>query len=353
MLPCPGAFWMTSVGGGCMNGKRRAVGRAGSLTLVILVACGEAGGGEMNADAGSLEAGEDAGGRRDAGVRRDAAAGTDSGPDPTDVDAGTEPVGSDAGIGGDAGATPGGWPCDGRPDATNTGPTGSLREYSGPTEITTDGATIEGFRLTGGLVIDADDVTIRNFVIEASSSYGINIRSDHEGIVIEDGEIFGMSSAAILGVGYTARRLNIHDSSGDGLKAQGSGGPTLVEHSYIHRLGRGDGAHADGNQTRGGSNITFRCNNIYMPSPGTPDYPGAPYKSNATFMLQLAISDFLIEYNWLTGGNYSIYGSSGVTVRNNLFGRYNGGWPDKEERRIRTGSFDAWENNAMEDGEPL
>ena len=91
-----------------------------------------------------------------------------------------------------------------------------------------------------------------------------------------------------------------------------------------------------------------------MPSPGTPSYPGAPYKSNATFILQLSISNFVIENNWLTGGNYTIYCSSGASVRNNIFGRENGGWPDKEERRIRSGECGQWSGNVWEDtGKPL
>jgi hypothetical protein len=243
-----------------------------------------------------------------------------------------------------------------RPWADNTGPTdiGALVP-SGTTTISTDGAVLENIDLSGMLIVDADDVTVRNFRVQASSSYGVKVVDGHRGIVLEDGEISGMSSAAILGVGFTARRLHIHDSSGDGIKAQGSGGPTLVESCFIEKLGSGEGAHADGNQTRGGSNITFRYNNIYMPSPGTPSYPGEPYKSNAAFMLQLAISNFVIEGNWLTGGNYTIYSPGGVSVRDNVFGRDNGGWSEgKEDRRIRNGTFDEWVGNRWEDtGEPI
>ena len=39
-------------------------------------------------------------------------------------------------------------------------------------------------------------------------------------------------------------------------------------------------------------------------------------------MLQLSISNFVIENNWLNGGNYTIYcQSGGIRVRNNIFGR--------------------------------
>lgn len=243
---------------------------------------------------------------------------------------------------------------DEKPGTHNTGPSGTLEAYDGPGTITTDGATYEDFTLAGTITIDADSVTLRNFVIDGGH-YGIRVLDGHSGIVIEDGEIHGMASAGILGVGYTARRLYIHDSDGDGLKVQGSGGPTLVEYCFVEKLGMGDGAHADGNQTRGGSNITFRYNNIYMPNPGTPTYPGTPYKSNATFMLQLTISSFVIENNWLTGGNYCIYSPGGVSVRNNRFGRHNAGWiDDKDDLRIRNGTFDEWSGNVWEeDGTPI
>lgn len=214
---------------------------------------------------------------------------------------------------------------------------------------------LENLHVSGSVKIDADDVTIRNFRIETTSHYGIRIVKGHRGIVLENGEISGMRSAAILGVGFTARRLHVHDGDGDGLKVQGDGGPTIVESCFIEKLGRGDAAHADGNQTRGGSNITFRYNNIYMPYPGTPGYPGPPYKSNATFMLQGKISNFVIEWNWLTGGNYTIYSAGGVSVRNNIFGRENGGLAaGKEGRRIRNGRFDEWSGNRWEDtGGPI
>lgn len=245
-----------------------------------------------------------------------------------------------------------------RPWAHNTGPTdrAALTPSKG-FAIKTDGAVLEDLDVTGTVTIDADDVTLRNFRIKATSWYAIRVEDGHSGIVIEDGEIYGMSSAGILGVGYIARGLHIHDSGSDGIKAQGSGGPTVVEHCFIEKLGTNDGAHADGNQTAAGSNITFRYNNIYMPSPGTPAYPGAPYKSNATFKFEAEppkIQNFVIENNWLTGGNYTIYCRPGISARNNIIGRENGGWPRKEERRVRSGKCNEWSGNRWEDtGGPI
>ncbi len=246
-----------------------------------------------------------------------------------------------------------------RPWAQNTGPSdrGALVAAES-LMITTDGAAYENIDIRGDIWIDANDVTIRNFRINAAGeSYGINVLDGHRGVVLEDGEIYGMSSAGILGLGYVGRRLHIHDSRGDALKAQGTAtGPTVIEYSFIEKLGSGDEAHADGNQTRGGSNITFRYNNIFLPSPGTPSYPGAPYKSNSAFMLQLDISNFVIEHNWLNGGNYTIYcQAGGISVRDNIFGRENGGLLEgTAHHRLVSGTCDEWSGNVWEDtGEPI
>ncbi len=102
------------------------------------------------------------------------------------------------------------------------------------------------------------------------------------------------------------------------------GGPTVVEYCFFEKLRIKPDAHADGNQTINGSNITFRYNNIWVPVVGS-NYPGLPYKANAAFMNARDISNFVIEHNWLNGGGYTIYCgkdvSRGVSVRYNQFGR--------------------------------
>ena len=232
-----------------------------------------------------------------------------------------------------------------RPWADNTGYSGSLTSYAGPGTITEDGATYTDFSSSSTIVVDADNVTLSNFLITTDGRYGIQIVPGHSGIVIEDGEIRNASSAGILGVGFTGSRLYIHEMGGDGMKTQGSGGPTLVEYSFIEKIGTNVDSHADCNQiSTYGSNITFRYNNCWIPTPTV-----SPYHSNAAFMngSSSSISNYVIEHNWLNGGNYTIYGRPGISVRNNLFGgdyRYG----------IKSGSFSEWSGNRSEDtGEPL
>lgn len=234
----------------------------------------------------------------------------------------------------------------GKPGPSNTGPYDlSLLQPTGSMTITTDGAIIENIDLTGRIKIEADNVTIRNFRIDATgTSYGILTNSGYTGLLLEDGEIMNMSSAAILGTGFTALRLNIHDSGGDGFKVQSGTNPTLVAYSWIHHLGTNDSAHADGNQSRSGANITFLYNNCDMPITDP-----APYKSNACFMLQTAegpLDNMTIKNNWLNGGNFTLYcAGTRLKVTGNKFGRdYRFG--------IRNDCDNAdtlWDNNVWED----
>ncbi len=233
-----------------------------------------------------------------------------------------------------------------KPGPFNTGPydTNILKPIGSMT-ITTDGAVIENIDLTGRIKIEANDVTIRNFRIDATgTSYGVLTNSGHSRLLLEDGEIMNMSSAAILGTGFTALRLNIHNSGGDGFKVQSGTNPTLVAYSWIHHLGTNEGAHADGNQSRSGANITFLYNNCDMPITDP-----SPYKSNACFMLQTAegpLDNLTIKNNWLNGGNYTLYcAGTRLNITGNQFGRdYRYG--------IRNGCSNAdttWTGNVWED----
>lgn len=240
---------------------------------------------------------------------------------------------------------------DARPGPLNTGPYDpSSLVPSGSLTITEDGAVIENVDVSGSVRIRADNVTIRNFRIDGGGTfYGIRANEGHTGALIEYGEIRNVSSAAILGTGFVADRLNIHESGGDGLKVQGGGGPTAVLRSWIHHLGTNDGAHADGNQSRSGQDISFIGNHCDMPITDP-----APYKSNACMFLQTAegpLDNVEIRGNWLNGGNYTIYcNGTNLRVIGNRFGRdYRFG--------IRNGCSTPdteWTDNVWDDtGEPI
>jgi hypothetical protein len=212
--------------------------------------------------------------------------------------------------------------------------------------ITTDGAVYENLNVNGDIYIDADNVTIRNFRINAAGgSYAIKVFDGHRGVVIEDGEITGFRSAGILGVGYTASRLHVHTSGGDAFKIQGTGGPTVLQDSFVEKFGLVDGVdHSDAVQSNDStlttSNVTIRRNNFYMPY-------GIGYYPNANFMLQQSLSNWVIENNWLVGGTYTVYCydyTTQVTVRNNYFGDGALYGPKAPQRPCKQWSGNTWED---------
>ncbi len=237
-----------------------------------------------------------------------------------------------------------------KPGPTNTGPsdTTKLKDITGMT-ITEDDTVIENVRISGTVTIKANNVTIRNFILDAKNGhYGIQASAGNTGGKFEHGEIINFNSAAIFGTGFTATALNIHESGGDGVKIQGKGGPTIVEKCWIHHIGKNEGAHADGNQSIGVDNVIFRYNFFDLPITAP-----EPYKQNACFILQdknSPVTNFTIENNWLNGGGWCMYfpkNSETIHVKNNKFG--------KDFRfGIMSGRPGSFEGNTWEDtGEPV
>ena len=225
-----------------------------------------------------------------------------------------------------------------KPNASNTGPSnpGNLVPWPyGSTYLNTPGAVYENFTLNGCIEIDANNVTLRNFVINCGGNYGIKQYNGHQGNLFEDGEITGnFESAGILGLGFTARRLYIHHARGDAIKAQGSTpGQTLVEASFIHCMGiKPDGfpvvdPHTDAVQIEGIQShpgMTFRGNNFDMrgsPTTPPPECPNAP-QGNGVIEMSDGNTNIVYEDGWVNGGGvmFSV-DNAGLTVRNMLIGR--------------------------------
>lgn len=235
-----------------------------------------------------------------------------------------------------------------KPDATNTGPSGTLTPTSS-VQVHTNGTTLQDLDINGTLYINADNVTVRNTRVSFTSglvgTYAILVEVGHSGILLEDIEIEGdvngingYDSAGLFGCGFTARRIEIHNIRGDGMKVQGSNcGPTVVEYSYVHSVGitTSPDPHTDANQSRGAFNTTFRYNNFDMPVPGTPGYPNDGSNASSVVFFELYTENVLVDSNWMNGGTYSVGcpcvaaqqncaiagDGSTITFSNNRFGR--------------------------------
>jgi hypothetical protein len=152
-------------------------------------------------------------------------------------------------------ATTGGWP-----GGSNTGvPAGTALTPSGGMTINTAGTVVDARDISGSVVVNAPNVTIRRSRIRSSSFWVVDNNST--GLVIEDSEIDGLGGAhnAIGDRNLTVRRANIHHAE-NGFDVAGN---VTVEDSYIHDLTTSGGAHTDGAQfNQGASDIVFRHNTI-------------------------------------------------------------------------------------------
>jgi hypothetical protein len=233
------------------------------------------------------------------------------------------------------------------PGASNTGPTdpGALKA-SGSITITTDGAIVENVDVSGSITIQANNVTLRNFRVNASGSWAVQVMGGYTNALIEDGEVTGDADGLWLRE-VTLQRVEIHNMGQDGMK--GLGDNVTIEGCWIHNLGMSSGAHADGIQIMNGSHYVIRGNNFDMPWYFVAN--GQRYLANSNFFLNAypvgsaTVSDILIDSNWLNGGNFSIYalGQSDTVVTNNVFGA-------DSQYGLLDGKAATWSGNTMAAG---
>ena len=225
-------------------------------------------------------------------------------------------------------------PLDGwqRPGICNTGPTdeSKLVVINGLYKAQIDGEVIENIHVKGEIQIHANNVTIRNFIADGEKEQwrAINIIGGATGLVLEDGIIRNFKAEAIgYPENFTARRLEIYDSEGDGLKA---GNNSTIESCYIHHIGNKVGAHADGVQVTGGNNIKFIGNYISALGDGSGDPAVPPYQYHDAIIIQCdqaTVDNVMIENNWLNNGGNIIAGGpkalglpTNIVIKNNHIG---------------------------------
>ncbi len=223
-------------------------------------------------------------------------------------------------------ATPTGLPNNSYPDATTTGVPANttLTNYAGPLTITKAGTVIDSKRITGCLVIKANDVIIRKSLIKSGGCF-FNVLSDNgnSGLQLVDVEVDGVNNltgdSAINGSGLTCLRCNLHGTV-DGIKA---GSNVVVQDSYIHDLAQSAVSHNDGIQSLGTSSLSIVHNTIVVQDGAT----------SAVILSTGAASpmrNVIIDNNLLAGGAFTVYAGyqagtdspskmSNIVVSNNRF----------------------------------
>jgi hypothetical protein len=98
----------------------------------------------------------------------------------------------------------------GDPSAANTGvPLGAtLGDHYGDLRITTAGQTVADLRVTGSVIVDAPNVTLKRILVVAPQG-AVAVRQNATGLTIIDSELFGGSSLTQNAAGLTVHRSRL------------------------------------------------------------------------------------------------------------------------------------------------
>ena len=213
------------------------------------------------------------------------------------------------------------------PDGDSTGvPEGVTLTPSETMTITEDGTVIDGLHVSGRIIIAANDVTVRNTLVETGTSlYPIRVENGASNALIEDVEVDNQGGTGLgiftSGDGTTIRRVDIH-SAEDGIRIQAD--DVLVEDSFVHDMQRQEGGHHDSIQIRRGDNVTIRGNNLQSYKASTDDPMNAALQLGS-LLGDDEISNLLVIGNLMNGGNFTINGGRGIVdsarYADNAFGR--------------------------------
>jgi hypothetical protein len=196
------------------------------------------------------------------------------------------------------------------PNASNTGASGSLANVSGPVTISKDNTVYENMNITsGGLFIDAKNVTVRNCKIaryegKGTSVNGMGVVEVNQGAsaTLEyctlDGQLGVHCNVTHNGSSLVMDHCNCYNAN-DGVFIW-DGDNITIENCYFHDFTtETSNGHVDGIQTEGSDHGIIRHNRIDI-------------SQNQTGCISIWNSrddsdDWLIEDNWLAGGGYTIY----------------------------------------------
>jgi hypothetical protein len=222
----------------------------------------------------------------------------------------------------------------GFPSAESTGvPSGvRLTQHTGDLRVTTPGAIIEGLDVRGRILVEADNVTIRNSVVRGTAagwttSTGLIMNNTgRKNLVIVDSELTATvrnsSINGVFGANFSAERLDISNVV-DSVRILGDN--VSVTDSWMHDnihlasdpLRAGTPTHDDSIQIEGGRNVTIARNSMSS-------------AKNAAIQItqgQGIVGNVSVTGNFMDGGGCTVNVSqkgggpiSGMSLTDNTFG---------------------------------
>jgi hypothetical protein len=214
-------------------------------------------------------------------------------------------------------------PSGGIASAASTGvPSGISLEAASGLNITKDGTVVDGKNISGGIWIDADNVTVKNSRISGNGFAVVQVKDGSKGVKISNVEIDGKAAqSGSMGV------IGPADVTGADIKGvengltPGSG--SVLTNNWVHDLQSPGSPHYDGIQIDGGlSNITITKNRIDLSN----------HTQTSAVMIDNyfgPISNIVVDGNHLSGGGYTVYSDgqftggsiAGVSFTNNVLGK--------------------------------
>jgi hypothetical protein len=246
------------------------------------------------------------------------------------------------------------------PNAETTGPpAGTALKPSGGVTITDAGAVYDGYTFSGDVIIEADNVTIRNSHVDGR----IEVRPPYAGLMVQRTEIAGPGpgySTKYPGIGYanfTCDSCDIH-GWGDGAMMDAN---VTIKNSWIHDLAVSGDSHNQAILSLGGPNFTIVNNRLDAEADGH-------FTAALSFLNQWSkFSNTLVQGNLFNGGGYCVYAggeakgnsarpSSDVRFLDNTFGtsKYaQCGYYGPVTAFDSSGSGNQWQNNRWANGKTV
>lgn len=216
-------------------------------------------------------------------------------------------------------------PGGGYPDASNTGPSGTLTPVSGNVTLNTPGQVYANRDVNGCIFVDADNVTIDNVRVRCSGASVI--WSNRSNLVVEDSEVICGGTPGTTGVTparYTLRRTEVTACD----NVTWANNDVLIVDSYLHDpipccSWPPPQPHTDTIQTpAGGSNIRVEHSTVLGGYINQSDFGNAAISMSAS--PGTSVTNVVLHNNLLAGGGYTLYcpgADGGFTWTNNRFSR--------------------------------
>lgn len=203
----------------------------------------------------------------------------------------------------------------GYPNASTTGHKSTPTRAIGRREIRTNGATLRNVRITGQIVIKADNVRLENVLIQTRDSYGVLVYGRNAKIL--DSTIEGTPGSTLAGIAATdrgtfdARRVDVSRVE-DGVRLTST---SALRDSFIHNLRGSRSSHYDAVTADGFTSWLIYHNTILNHQSQT----AAVWVGDNRYRA----SSGLLSRNYIAGGGFSIYSGHGtgmgIRVRDNRF----------------------------------